>query len=63
MFELLLLINVSMEECEKCLNRFNLWINGWTLVWELWEYSLCNYCSKDFNEIEFRNEVWLSLTK
>ena len=53
-----------MKECENCGRYYNLWINGSTLITENNnEYSLCDYCSKDFNEEGFCNEKWISLTK
>ena len=49
-----------MNECEKCWNKYNLWINWNTLVWELWEYSLCDYCSSVFDEEWYQNEFWIN---
>lgn len=44
--------------CELCWHRYNLGISWNTLVWEYGEYELCNYCNKEFNEIEFRKEIY-----
>ncbi len=47
------------QECEKCFRYYTLWINWGTLITESNnEYSLCDYCSQDFNEEEFRKEIY-----